>query len=92
MTIFQLAIKHDDHYQLAYFNKGNMYFSNARWEEALKTYTQAIQLDKRDVHSLLNRGITKVMLRGDFPFLSLYVVTINFGRLILIIITLHFLV
>ena len=61
-------------YGPAYFNAANLYLSQKLWEMALKFYDkvnlilayldQALEIDKRDVLSLMNRGLCKILL-GD---------------------------
>ncbi len=58
-----MAIQHDPKNQLAYFNKGNLYFANHRYEDAEKMYTKAIELKPLDTFSYINRALSKVMLK-----------------------------
>lgn len=63
-------------YVLANFNVANLYFMYRRWEEARFYYDKALEFEKNDDKSILNRAITKAMLRDfngalkDFNFLA----------------------
>jgi len=48
----------------AYFSKGNCYYQLKNYKEAIKNYSQALQIDPRHHNALCNRGIAKTMI-GD---------------------------
>ena len=61
-----MAISMDPSYSLAYFNSANLYFLQASYDKAIEFYTKCLSYSPKDKHSLLNRGITKAMLKGEF--------------------------
>ncbi|KAK2188117.1 hypothetical protein NP493_141g04003 [Ridgeia piscesae] len=63
MKDYQLAIKSDTTYSLAYFNAANVYFHTRRFEQAKVYYHTALQYNPRDESAYLNSAITKVMLK-----------------------------
>ncbi|XP_070553805.1 uncharacterized protein [Ptychodera flava] len=60
---YQSAIKQDPTYALAYFNAANLYFHTRQFRQAKDYYDKAFEFNPRDESAVLNRAITKVMLR-----------------------------
>ncbi|XP_056011741.1 uncharacterized protein LOC125682590 isoform X3 [Ostrea edulis] len=65
MKDYQNAIRMDPTYSLAYFNAANVYFHTRHFKQALNYYNKAVEHNLRDESALLNRAITKVMLRDS---------------------------
>ncbi|XP_078324094.1 uncharacterized protein LOC111124594 isoform X6 [Crassostrea virginica] len=65
MKDYQNAIRLDPTYSLAYFNAANVYFHTRHFKQALNYYNSAVEHNSQDESALLNRAITKVMLRDS---------------------------
>ncbi|XP_071786267.1 uncharacterized protein [Asterias amurensis] len=63
MRDYQSAIKQDSTYALAYFNAANLYFHNRQFRQAVDFYTKTLEHNPKDESAVLNRGITKVLMR-----------------------------
>ncbi|XP_067099361.1 uncharacterized protein ttc6 [Osmerus mordax] len=63
MRDYQKAISVNPAYALAHFNAANLYFYNSRFEQACEYYSHAFELDPEDESALLNRAITRALLR-----------------------------
>jgi tetratricopeptide (TPR) repeat protein len=57
------ALSLDENYSLARFNAANLYFQHHRWDLALQFYTKTLELMPDYCSALLNRAITRVMLK-----------------------------
>ncbi|XP_077983613.1 uncharacterized protein LOC144438458 [Glandiceps talaboti] len=62
---YQSAIQLDPTYALAYFNAANLYFHTRQFRQAKDYYDKAFEFNKKDEAAVLNRAITKVMLRDS---------------------------
>ncbi|XP_033111439.1 uncharacterized protein LOC117112460 isoform X2 [Anneissia japonica] len=65
MKDFKAAIRKDPSFALAYFNSANAFFQNRQFGQALDYYNKTLKYNKNDEAAMLNRAITKVLLR-DF--------------------------
>ncbi|XP_071949677.1 uncharacterized protein [Antedon mediterranea] len=65
MKDFKAAIKKDPTYSLAYFNSANIFFQNRQFSQALEYYNKTLHYNEKDEAAMLNRAITRVLLR-DF--------------------------
>ncbi|XP_038063059.1 uncharacterized protein LOC119733763 isoform X2 [Patiria miniata] len=63
MRDYQSAIKLDPGYALAYFNAANLYFHNRQFRQAVDYYSKVLDHNPKDESAVLNRGITKVLMR-----------------------------
>ncbi|XP_071127902.1 uncharacterized protein [Mytilus edulis] len=89
MRDYQQALKLDKSYSLAYFNAANVYFHTRHFKQAYEYYSKALDHNRKDESALLNRAITRVMMRDaqgaleDFKAaikLSPYTAHIYFNR------------
>ena len=53
---FDLAVRSDSQFTLAYYNRAQAYFGLEQYEEAIKDYDQAIGLDSESVLLYTKRG------------------------------------
>ncbi|XP_060594169.1 uncharacterized protein LOC132748578 isoform X2 [Ruditapes philippinarum] len=65
MRDYQAAIELDETYSLAYFNAGNVYFHSRQFSQALDYFTKTIKYNPKDESAILNRAITRVMLKDS---------------------------
>ncbi|XP_071844864.1 uncharacterized protein [Apostichopus japonicus] len=63
MNDYQNAIKIDPTYSLAYFNAANLYFQNRQFIQANHYYNKTLEFNPNDEAAVLNRAITRVLLR-----------------------------
>eukprot|EP00794_Sanderia_malayensis_P018055 gene18055-19864_t len=61
---YQAALKKDPTYSLAYYNAANLYFIHRQFQQALDYYDRAIGWNRNDESALINRAITRVMLKN----------------------------
>ncbi|XP_048585429.1 uncharacterized protein LOC5512045 isoform X2 [Nematostella vectensis] len=60
---YQAAIRLEPSYALSYYNAGNVYFRQRQFKQALSYFNKALSWIGDDESAVLNRAITKVMLR-----------------------------
>lgn len=60
---YQAAVKIDPSYALAYYNAANVYFRQRQFKQALNYLNKALSWYADDESAVLNRAITKVMLK-----------------------------
>ncbi|XP_015759885.1 PREDICTED: uncharacterized protein LOC107339154 [Acropora digitifera] len=60
---YQAAVKIDPSYALAYYNAANVYFRQRQFKQALNYLNKALAWYADDESAVLNRAITKVMLK-----------------------------
>ncbi|XP_068717425.1 uncharacterized protein [Montipora capricornis] len=60
---YQAAVKTDPSYALAYYNAANVYFRQRQFQQALSYFNKALSWYADDESAILNRAITKVMLK-----------------------------
>ncbi|KAM4663541.1 tetratricopeptide repeat protein 6 [Discoglossus pictus] len=77
MKDFQAAITANPKYSLAYFNAANLYFHNRQFSQAIEYYSQSVDLDPCNESAVLNRGITKMLLRDSQGALEDFQMVIN---------------
>eukprot|EP00795_Rhopilema_esculentum_P011483 gene11483-21699_t len=64
MRDYQSALKKDPSYSLAYYNAANLYFNHRQFQQALEFYDRAIGWNSTDESAILNRAITRVILKN----------------------------
>ncbi|KAL9955567.1 hypothetical protein ACROYT_G036906 [Oculina patagonica] len=62
---YQAAVKTDPSYALAYYNAANVYFRQRQFKQALSYYDKALSWYAEDESAVLNRAITKVMMKDS---------------------------
>lgn len=63
MRDFEMALKLNSRYGLAYFNMGNVYFHHRQFQQAADAYAKALEISPNDDSYLLNRAITRSLLK-----------------------------
>jgi len=64
---FDDAVKNDNNYAIAYYNRGNQYYLLRDYQNALEDYNKAIELNPRDNNAIKNRDIVKSILKNLKP-------------------------
>ncbi|XP_052281417.1 uncharacterized protein LOC127878913 isoform X2 [Dreissena polymorpha] len=62
---YKLALELDPTYALAHFNAGNVYFHTRHFSQALDSYNKTVKYNPKDESALLNRAITRVLLKDS---------------------------
>ncbi|MPQ43864.1 tetratricopeptide repeat protein [Clostridium tarantellae] len=57
LECYNMALKFDEEYTLAHYNKGLIYFKNKEYKKAINEYNIALKIDKENHYIFYNRGL-----------------------------------
>lgn len=65
LALFKSAASSKPDYALAHYNAANIYLRQRLWEESIKLFDKAAELDPKNKSVVMNRGLAKFLLNGN---------------------------